>query len=206
MSAPLLALLAAAVTLEPEAAAAGWLVSSDVLDRDGTLVNFIVAVKQQNIAQLKARALSSSTPGDAQYGRHLSAAQIVALTAPSDEDLTVVTRYLDLHNVTGYHIDNEAVHASVSADRFQSGRSAASASSRRSCVPESRTETRHASLSRVGRRSSSNATSTKPLKASPLSRSVISSGAKKRPDWKEHSEFLTGLFRALRMRRRILLN
>ena len=100
--------------LDREAVTAGWSHSSRAVDR-GERLRIIIAVKQQNLAELKARALAISAPGNAAYGQHLNVSEIRALSGPSRDSLASVQSFLTFHHVPGakstYKIDDDgAVH------------------------------------------------------------------------------------------------
>jgi tripeptidyl-peptidase-1 len=84
-----------ALRVEQPALASGWHTAA----RTTGQVDFTVAIKQQGMEELKRVALAVSTPGDAAYGKHLTSAQVDAITAPSAEDVTAVTEWLQAFNV-----------------------------------------------------------------------------------------------------------
>jgi len=64
-------------------------------------VHFTIAVKQQNVAELKEIALKVSDPRNAEYTNYLTNDEIVALTAPATKDISTVTEWLT-ENKIGY--------------------------------------------------------------------------------------------------------
>ena len=61
----------------------------------GATVTFSVALTERNGAELERLALAVSEPSSPSYGRHLTASQIDALTAPAPEHTAAVTARAD---------------------------------------------------------------------------------------------------------------
>ena len=76
----------------------GWQATRSHVHPDAS-VRFVLVIREQNIETLKETALAVSTPGHAQYGRHLTPEQIAVLTAPAEADVKVVTSWLQEHSV-----------------------------------------------------------------------------------------------------------
>ena len=60
--------------------------------RDKITIRF--AVKEQGMAKIKRTAIAVSDPASAQYGQHLTTAEIDAITRPKEADIDAVTSWL----------------------------------------------------------------------------------------------------------------
>ena len=70
-------------------------------------VSFEIYVWQQNLAELRRRALEVSTPSSPSYGHFLKQAEIAALTAPAVADVAAVTGWLAQHPAVACSADRE---------------------------------------------------------------------------------------------------
>jgi hypothetical protein len=70
-------------------------------------VSFEIHVRQQNLAELRRRALEVSTPSSPSYGHFLKQAEIDALTAPAAADVAAVTGWLAQHPAVACSADRE---------------------------------------------------------------------------------------------------
>ena len=86
------AAVASAAVVLPGALPANWVAAPLVGEH---AIVFSVALKEQNMNQLKQIALAVSDPTNADYGNHRSAAEIAALTAPAAADAAAVKAWLD---------------------------------------------------------------------------------------------------------------
>ena len=78
-------------------------------------VAFAVAVRERNRAEVARVALAVSDPRSAAYGRHLTAGEVKALSAPSAEDASAVRRWIASESgceVVAARTTDRLVHAS----------------------------------------------------------------------------------------------
>lgn len=62
-------------------------------------INMHLAMKEQNMDKLQQRLLEISDPGHADYGKHMSKADVEAMTAPSAASVDAVKNWLASHGV-----------------------------------------------------------------------------------------------------------
>lgn len=99
--------------LDPLAHDLGWEISPSIVELN-TPIDFTIAVKQQNLKALEAKALAVSTPSDPAYGKHLTRREIEKLTAPAAEDIAAVTAHLDANGLKGaYTVTQHNVHVTT---------------------------------------------------------------------------------------------
>lgn len=79
------------------APSAGWRRTQRVAATQQLHLTF--ALKQQNVAALEQKFWAVSNPASAEYGRHLTVAQVQALVAPSADTLHTVIAWLKAHNI-----------------------------------------------------------------------------------------------------------
>jgi len=80
----------------------GW---SDVSDANPEAeMKLVVAIKQQNLAELEDLFWRVSNPNHEDYGRHLTVEQVGELVAPSDETVQMVEDWLLEHGIENYEI------------------------------------------------------------------------------------------------------
>ena len=63
-------------------------------------VSFTLVLHQSNVARLKDIALAVNTPGTAEYGHFLTQSDLARLTAPSQDAVRAVTRWLQQHGAS----------------------------------------------------------------------------------------------------------
>lgn len=79
------------------------------------VVEFTISIKQRQLEMLYDTALAVSTPGNPEYGKYLTPAQISALTAPASSDVSLVTGWLNEHGVA-FTKDKEMLKVRTSVD------------------------------------------------------------------------------------------
>ncbi|TQV92728.1 hypothetical protein V2A60_009193 [Cordyceps javanica] len=82
-------------------------------------LNLYIRLKEENLDQLAKRTLEISDPDHPDYGKHLTKAEIDALTAPTRETVDSVYKWLSSHGVDAGQIDSGFVTVSVSVDQAQ---------------------------------------------------------------------------------------
>ncbi|EGX88742.1 tripeptidyl-peptidase 1 precursor [Cordyceps militaris CM01] len=82
-------------------------------------LNLYIRLKEQNIDQLQQRTLEISDPDHADYGKHLTKAEIDTLTAPTKDTVDSVTKWLSSHGVDAGKIQSGFLTVSVSVDQAQ---------------------------------------------------------------------------------------
>jgi subtilase family serine protease len=91
----------------------GWSVAPGAIDSSQPF-SFTISVRQRNIDKLKTTALAVSTPGNEQYGKFLTTADIDALTAPAPSDIGLVTGYLrSTSSGVRFTVHNELIHVNT---------------------------------------------------------------------------------------------
>lgn len=122
---PLLAALAAAspanlqMTLKQSlhTVPQGWEVHSDApADQK---INMHIGLKEQNLDQLQKRLLEMSTPNHADYGKHMTKAEIDALTAPTKETVESVASWLSSHGIEAGQVSNGLVPITVTVSQAE---------------------------------------------------------------------------------------
>ncbi|KAI8869506.1 putative protease S8 tripeptidyl peptidase I [Ramicandelaber brevisporus] len=81
-------------------------------------VNLQVGLKQQNVEQFNHRFMEMSTPGNPNYGKHMSRDELNAMLAPKDESVQMVLAWLKSYGIEGTH-DNQWVKADATVDQAQ---------------------------------------------------------------------------------------
>ncbi|OSS43496.1 hypothetical protein B5807_11875 [Epicoccum nigrum] len=90
------ALPTSSIVLEKiEGSPAGWtLDQSAEVDRDATVMQLKIHLVNQGMDKFHKLAMDIATPGSSQYGNHLDHDQILAMTAPKDESISLVKTWL----------------------------------------------------------------------------------------------------------------
>ncbi|OAA58668.1 tripeptidyl-peptidase 1 precursor [Cordyceps fumosorosea ARSEF 2679] len=78
-----------------------------------------IRLKEENIDQLQKRTLEISDPEHDDYGKHLTKAEVDALTAPTKETVDSVTKWLSSHGVDAGQVESGFLTISVSIDQAQ---------------------------------------------------------------------------------------
>ena len=78
----------------------GWKLMSESVVADAELIHVVVAVAQSNTEFLEEKLLAMSTPSSAQYGQHLSNAEVNALVAPSAAAMETVRGWFSMYGIT----------------------------------------------------------------------------------------------------------
>eukprot|EP00128_Syssomonas_multiformis_P004178 Colp12_sorted_trinity150504_noHs@17101 len=81
------------------------------------LVKITFALKQNNVELLEAYLMEVSNPASAFYGKYLNIEDLTAMVRPSDENIQVVMKFLDDHQVTDYALTptNDFIVANIPA-------------------------------------------------------------------------------------------
>lgn len=129
IAAALLPLLAAMATASPTqqetmmpkhslpAVPSGWALKSAA--PADLKINMQIALKEQNLDKLQQRLLQISNPDHADYGKHMSRAEVEAMTAPSDKTVAAVTSWLASHGVTSSKVSNGFIKVDVTVSQAQ---------------------------------------------------------------------------------------
>ncbi|KAM3437147.1 hypothetical protein NHJ13734_004794 [Beauveria thailandica] len=95
----------------------GWQVHSDApADHK---INMHIGLKEQNMDQLQKRLLEMSHPEHADYGKHMSKAEVDALTAPTQETVESVTSWLSSHGVEAGKVSNGLMPVTVTISQAE---------------------------------------------------------------------------------------
>jgi subtilase family serine protease len=95
----------------------GWTAKSvSTSSASSTTQVFTIALVMQNIDQLESKLVAVSTPGNAEYGQFLDAAETNATFAPSDDAVSSVTAWLKSGGVSDYYVDGAFVDFAASID------------------------------------------------------------------------------------------
>lgn len=78
-----------------------------------------IRLKEQNMDQLQQRLLEVSNPEHADYGKHMTKAEVDALTAPTQETVDSVTKWLSSHGIDAGKVSSGFLTVSVSVDQAQ---------------------------------------------------------------------------------------
>ena len=78
-----------------------------------TVVNFTIALKEQNAELIHKIALDVSDPDSANYGQYLSTQEIAEITAPKDSHVEAVMTFLKSHTIAFTRTMHQ-LHVSVS--------------------------------------------------------------------------------------------
>lgn len=82
-------------------------------------IDMHIGLKEENMAKLEQIAYQVSDPTNASYGKHLSKAEIDALTAPTAETVDAVTQWLSSHGVEAGKVESGFLKVRVSVDTAQ---------------------------------------------------------------------------------------
>ena len=85
---------AQAVIVHPGPLPTEWLAAPLPASAAAQEIGFSVALREQNMAELKRIALAVSDPQTPEYGKHRSAAEVAELTAPTAADTATVRSWL----------------------------------------------------------------------------------------------------------------
>lgn len=80
-------------------------------------IDLHIRLKEENIDQLKARALEISDPDHHDYGKHLSKTEVDALTAPTKETVDSVSNWLASHGIDAGEVNSGFLHVTVSVSQ-----------------------------------------------------------------------------------------
>ncbi|OAA80230.1 tripeptidyl-peptidase 1 precursor [Akanthomyces lecanii RCEF 1005] len=80
-------------------------------------LNLHIRLKEENLDQLQKRTLEISDPYHADYGKHLTKAEVDALTAPTKDTVDSVTKWLSSHGVDAGQVNSGFLTVSVSVDQ-----------------------------------------------------------------------------------------
>lgn len=78
-------------------------------------LNLHIRLKEENLDQLQQRALDISDPDHADYGKHLSKAEVDAMTAPTQETVDAVTKWLNSQGVDAGNVQSGFMFVTVDA-------------------------------------------------------------------------------------------
>ncbi|TFY60356.1 hypothetical protein EVG20_g7447 [Dentipellis fragilis] len=87
-----------------DSAPSGFVLTSSVPPTD--ILPFRLALTPQDFSGLERTLYSVSTPGDAQYGKHLSLEEVQKFTTPASATLDAITSFLSAHNLTQTRLSN----------------------------------------------------------------------------------------------------
>lgn len=76
-----------------------------------------IRLKEQNLDQLQKRTLEVSDPEHESYGKHMSKAEVDALTAPSQETVDSVSKWLASHGIDAGEHSSGFLSVSVTVDQ-----------------------------------------------------------------------------------------
>ena len=79
------------------------------------MINMHFAMKEQNMDKLQQRLLEVSDPSHADYGKHMSKADVEAMTGPSAASLDIVTKWLASHGIEAGKVSNGFISVTVTA-------------------------------------------------------------------------------------------
>lgn len=116
---PILAALAAAAPQQQDMAIkhslpsvpAGWQLKSAA--PASMPIDMHIGLKEQNLDQLQKRLLEMSDPAHASYGKHMSRAEIEAMTAPSVKSVSSVKSWLTSHGIAAGVVSNGFIKISL---------------------------------------------------------------------------------------------
>lgn len=95
----------------------GWQLK-DAAPSDMT-IDMHIGLKEENLAKLEQIAYAVSNPDDASYGKHLSKQEIDAMTAPTQETVDAVSKWLSSHGVEAGNVESGFLKVRVSVDTAQ---------------------------------------------------------------------------------------
>ncbi|UNI19609.1 Tripeptidyl-peptidase I [Purpureocillium takamizusanense] len=98
-------------------ASSGWEFKASA-PADLTL-NMQISLKEQNMDKLQQRLLEMSNPEHADYGKHMSKADIEALTAPSAAHVGAVRKWLESHGVRAGDVVSGTLAVTMSATQAE---------------------------------------------------------------------------------------
>ncbi|KAA1478787.1 family S53 protease [Dentipellis sp. KUC8613] len=87
-----------------DSAPSGFVLTSPVPPTD--ILPFRLALTPQDFSGLEQALYSVSTPGDAQYGKHLSLEEVQKFTTPTSATMDAITSFLSAHNLTQTRLSN----------------------------------------------------------------------------------------------------
>lgn len=76
-----------------------------------------IRLKEENMEQLQQRALEISDPSHRDYGRHLTKAEVDALTAPTQETVDSVTQWLASHGIEAGNVNSGYLAVTLSVEQ-----------------------------------------------------------------------------------------
>ncbi|OAA62327.1 tripeptidyl peptidase SED3 [Cordyceps fumosorosea ARSEF 2679] len=95
----------------------GWEVHSDApADQK---IDLHIGIKEQNLDELQKRVLEMSTPGHADYGKHMTKDEVEALTSPTKETLQSVTSWLSSHGIEAGSVTNGLMPITVTVSKAE---------------------------------------------------------------------------------------
>ncbi len=80
-------------------------------------LNLHIRLREENLDQLQKRTLEISDPDHRDYGKHLTKAEVDALTAPTQDTVDSVTKWLSSHGVDAGQVNSGFLSISVSVDQ-----------------------------------------------------------------------------------------
>ncbi|CEJ81874.1 hypothetical protein VHEMI01981 [[Torrubiella] hemipterigena] len=78
-----------------------------------------IGLKEENLDTLRQRALQIADPDHADYGKHMSKAEIDALTAPSKATVDAVTEWLASHGVSAGEVNSGFMKVAVTVEKAE---------------------------------------------------------------------------------------
>lgn len=78
-----------------------------------------IGLKEENLDALRQRALQISDPDHADYGKHMTKAEIDALTAPSKATVDAVTEWLASHGVPAGEVNSGFMKVAVTVEKAE---------------------------------------------------------------------------------------
>ena len=82
-------------------------------------INMHIAMKEQNMEVLQDRLMAMSTPGHADYGKHMSKAEVDALTAPSAASVDSVKSWLKSHGIKAGEVSSGSMPVTLTTSQAE---------------------------------------------------------------------------------------
>lgn len=95
----------------------GWQVKSAAPSNMN--IDMHIGLKEQNLDKLQKRLLEMSDPNHADYGKHMSLAEVEEMTAPSAKSVAAVTAWLASHGIKAAPVSNGFMKITLRTDQAQ---------------------------------------------------------------------------------------
>lgn len=94
----------------------GWQLQTAPAPADHKL-DLHIRLREENMDRLQQRVMEVSDPDNNDYGKHLSKAEVDALTAPTKETVDSVTRWLEANGITAGNVRSGYMKISVTVEQ-----------------------------------------------------------------------------------------